>query len=78
MAAELTRLTHKIAIQLHLMAFAVLAPGSQSGNFGYSLLLASTISAYFPESPEPHGSAQALVPCLRHILILGAAVAQSM
>jgi len=35
MAAKLTRLTHKIAIQLHLVAerFAVLAPGDQSGNF---------------------------------------------
>jgi hypothetical protein len=37
MAAELTRLTHKIAIQLHLVAesspFAFLAPGGQSGNF---------------------------------------------
>jgi len=36
-AAKLTRLTHKIAIQLHLVAeslqFAVLAPGGQSGNF---------------------------------------------
>jgi hypothetical protein len=31
MAAKLTRLAHKIAIQLHLMA--VLAPGGQSGNF---------------------------------------------
>jgi hypothetical protein len=38
MEAKLTRLTHKIAIQLYLVAeraapFAVLAPGSQSGNF---------------------------------------------
>jgi hypothetical protein len=35
MAAKLTRLTHKIAIQRHLVAepFAVLAPGGQSGNF---------------------------------------------
>jgi uncharacterized membrane protein len=37
MAAKLTRLTHKIAIQLHIVAgavpFAVLAPGGQSGNF---------------------------------------------
>jgi len=36
MAAKLTRLTHKIAIQLHLVTavpFAVLAPGGQSGNF---------------------------------------------
>jgi len=36
MAAKLTRLTHKIAIQLHLVAavpFAVLAAGGQSGNF---------------------------------------------
>jgi hypothetical protein len=36
MAAKLTRLTHKIAIQLHLVAesstFAVLAPDDQSGN----------------------------------------------
>jgi hypothetical protein len=37
MAAKLTRLTHKIATQLHLVAescipFAVLAPGGQSGN----------------------------------------------
>jgi len=34
--AKLPRLTYKIAIQLHLVAaisFAVLAPGSQSGNF---------------------------------------------
>jgi hypothetical protein len=35
--AKLTRLTHKIVIQLQLAArailFAVLAPGSQSGNF---------------------------------------------
>jgi hypothetical protein len=37
MAAKLTRLTHKIAIELHIVAescaFAVLAPGCQSGNF---------------------------------------------
>jgi hypothetical protein len=37
MAAKLTRLTHKITIQMHLVAeslpFAVLAPGGQSGNF---------------------------------------------
>jgi hypothetical protein len=38
MAAKVTRLNHKIAIQLHLVAeravpFAVLAPGGQSGNF---------------------------------------------
>jgi hypothetical protein len=38
MAAKLTRLTHKIATQLHLVAqrsipFAVLAPGGHSGNF---------------------------------------------
>jgi hypothetical protein len=35
MAVKLTRLTHKIAIQLRPMAesFAVLAPGGQSGNF---------------------------------------------
>jgi len=37
MAAKLTELTHKIAIQLHLVAEnlprAVLAPGGQSGNF---------------------------------------------
>jgi len=37
MAAKLTILAHKIAIQLHLMAerciFAVLAPGGKSGNF---------------------------------------------
>jgi len=37
MAAKLTRLTHKIAIQLQLwqraVPFAVLAPGGQSGNF---------------------------------------------
>jgi hypothetical protein len=38
MAAKLIRLTHKIALQLHLVAerlpFAVLAPGGQSRNFG--------------------------------------------
>jgi len=38
MAAKFTRLTHKVAIQLHLymqgaVPFAVLAPGGQSGNF---------------------------------------------
>jgi hypothetical protein len=37
MAAKLTGLTHKIAIQLHIVAeclpFAVLASGSQSRNF---------------------------------------------
>jgi hypothetical protein len=36
MAAKLTRLAHKIAIQLYLMTavpIAVLAPGGQSGNF---------------------------------------------
>jgi hypothetical protein len=35
MAAKLTRLTYKIAIQLHLVAesIAVLVPGGQSGNF---------------------------------------------
>jgi len=37
MASQFTILTHKIAIQLHLVVeilpFAVLAPGGQSGNF---------------------------------------------
>jgi hypothetical protein len=33
MAAKLTRLTYKIAIQLHLVAETVLTPGDQSGNF---------------------------------------------
>jgi hypothetical protein len=37
MAAKLTGLTHKIAIQMHLLAgavpFVVLAPCGQSGNF---------------------------------------------
>jgi hypothetical protein len=35
MVTKLTRLTYKIAIQLHLVAvpFAVLAPGGQFGNF---------------------------------------------
>jgi len=37
MAAKLTRLTHKIAIQLHLVAdsctICSFAPGGQSGNF---------------------------------------------
>jgi len=36
MEAKLTRLTHKIAIQLNLVTalpFAVLSPGGQSGNF---------------------------------------------
>jgi hypothetical protein len=57
MAANLTRPTHKIAIQLHLMAvsvqFAVLAPGDQSGNFWIhtriSLVssLISSIYAYY-------------------------------
>jgi hypothetical protein len=36
MAAKLTRLTHKVAIQVHLVAESCtmfLAPGGQSGNF---------------------------------------------
>jgi hypothetical protein len=37
MTAKPTRLTHKLAIQLHLVAesctFTVLSPGGQSGNF---------------------------------------------
>jgi hypothetical protein len=37
MTAKLTRRTHKVAIQLHLVAesctICVLAPGGQSGNF---------------------------------------------
>jgi len=36
MATKLTRLTHKVAIQLHLVTavpFAVLAPRGQTGNF---------------------------------------------
>jgi len=37
MAAKTTRLTHKIAVQLHLVAkglpFTAIAPGGQSGNF---------------------------------------------
>jgi len=37
MAAKRTRLIHRIAIQMHLVAeslpFSVLAPGGQSGNF---------------------------------------------
>jgi hypothetical protein len=39
MAAKLTSLTHKIAIQLHLVAESpVLAPGGQSGNFWYTFV----------------------------------------
>jgi len=33
MVSKLTRLTDKIATQVHPVAFAFLAPGSQSGNF---------------------------------------------
>jgi len=36
MVAKLTRLTHKIAVQLHLVTavpFVVLTSGGQSGNF---------------------------------------------
>jgi hypothetical protein len=36
MVAKLTKLTHKIVIQLHLVTavpFVVLTPGGQSGNF---------------------------------------------
>jgi len=32
MAAKLTILTHKIAVQQRVVPFAVLAPGGQSGN----------------------------------------------
>jgi len=43
MVAKLTGLTHKIAIQLHLVAeslpFAVLAPGGRPGNFWIHLML---------------------------------------
>jgi len=41
MAAKFIRLAHKIAIQLHpvtAVPFAVLGPGDQSGNFGYTLI----------------------------------------
>jgi hypothetical protein len=45
MAAKLTKLTQKIAIQLHIqwqraVPFAVLASGGQSGKFEYTLLSA--------------------------------------
>jgi hypothetical protein len=46
MAAKLTRLTHKIAIQLHLVTavpFAVLAPGGLSG---YSQLNSEYMCVY--------------------------------
>jgi len=53
MATKLTRLTHKIATQLHLVAeslsFAVLAPEGQSGNFWIILLqslIKCTCTAY--------------------------------
>jgi len=43
MAAKLTRLAYKIAIQLHLVAesiqFAVLTSGDQSGNFWIHFLM---------------------------------------
>jgi hypothetical protein len=54
MAAKFTRLTHKMALQLHLVAenvsLAVLVPGGQSGNFwihsrtrGGTILLSSHV-----------------------------------
>jgi hypothetical protein len=47
MATKLTRLTHKIAIQLHLVAksstVCVLAPGGQSGYFWITLLFGGGI-----------------------------------
>jgi hypothetical protein len=46
MVAKLTRLTHKIATQLHLVQravpFAVLAPGGQSENSWYTLIYGAT------------------------------------
>jgi hypothetical protein len=46
MGTKLTRLTHKIAIQLHIwqraVLFAVLAPGGQSGNFWIQRLTSVT------------------------------------
>jgi hypothetical protein len=50
MAAKLTRLTHKIALNLHLVAaipFAVLAPGGQSGN-GYTHVIVVIYVQYNP------------------------------
>jgi len=58
MVAKLTRLTHKIAIQLHLVAesctFAVFAPGGQSGNFGYTLVSSWRLRADFTVWPTLH------------------------
>jgi len=53
MAAKLTRLSHKIAIQLHLMIavpFAVLAPGSQSGNVWIHSLIINVRIAHFSKT----------------------------
>jgi len=50
MVAKLTRLTHEIVIQLHLVTavpFAVLAPGGQSGNFWINPRVVFVISIKF-------------------------------
>jgi hypothetical protein len=57
MAAKLTILTHKIAIQPHLVAescvlFAILAPGCQSGNF-WTLPLIDTEWIYNKQNIPP-------------------------
>jgi hypothetical protein len=50
MAVKLTRLTHRIAIQLHLVA--VIASGSQLGKFGYAL---AYVLVGKPEGKRPLG-----------------------
>jgi hypothetical protein len=57
MAAKLTRLSHKIAIQLHLVAeslpFAAVAPGGQSGNFWVHSRMSPAAVFYHTNKTEP-------------------------
>jgi hypothetical protein len=52
MTAKLTRLTHKIAIQLHLVAESctILATGGQSGNFWILPRITNYIQQRFSEN----------------------------
>jgi len=54
MAAKLTRLSHKVAMQLHIAAFAVLAAGCRSGNFWITLV--STVENTVSHSCLPYES----------------------
>jgi hypothetical protein len=57
MTTKLNRLTHKIAIQLHLVAFAVVAPSVQPGNFWiHRLIRCDNVEPYLHSPKLLHGA----------------------